>query len=411
MKTTAHNLFLVIHSMYYYILFLSTQILQHQKCASEQEIVDLKASLWAMGSTAVTPQGLQQLMNLSNGFLEDSVPVHIVRLAKYCPVYSVRATAFYVLGLIGSTYDGANVLADLGWLCVRHTRHDQFPVIPEEIYTVVYDSSGHHYVMSPDRRINYDADISEHSDHTDQSTAESLHSDITKHLNKVGNILSEEVKDQDVVDHKANFTDGRREDKRKSHTLPSQGCSSSHDRPMLSESRTVDILRDCSNYERQNRLIVGRMNSLEHAHEGRVRNTSESSTSGVSSCDSFLGKYAIPDRILTLSPIPSSSSLYGMKSSSSSHRPKICELQRRTSTSSFTGPDVASSPPSQTDITGFATLKSLNRRPHLSESAATGSSELDDLNWLLSESNRRSKPFSSLRDRAKSTRERMTKLR
>ncbi|RVE41299.1 hypothetical protein evm_014048 [Chilo suppressalis] len=386
------------------------RILQHQKCASEQEIVDLKASLWAMGSTAVTSQGLQQLMNLSNGYLEDSVPVHIVRLAKYCPVYSVRATAFYVLGLIGSTYDGANVLADLGWLCVRHTRHDQFPVIPEEMFPAVYDSSGAHFVMSPDRRINYDADISEHSDHTDQSTVESLHSDITKHLNRIGTVLSEEVKDQDVVDHKANFTDGRRDDKRKSHTLPSQGCSSSHDRPMLSESRTVDILRDCSNYERQNRLIVGRMNSLEHAHEGRVRNTSESSTSGVSSCDSFLGKYAIPDRILTLSPIPSSSSLYGMKSTSSSHRPKICELQRRTSTSSFTGPDVASSPPSQTDITGFATLKSLNRRPHLSESAATGSSDLDDLNWLLSESNRRSKPFSSLRDRAKSTRERMTKL-
>ncbi|KAL0840448.1 hypothetical protein ABMA28_015699 [Loxostege sticticalis] len=391
------------------------KILQRQKCATEQEVVDLKASLWAVGNTAVTPQGLQQLMNLSNNYLEDSVPVHIVRLAKYSPVYSVRATAFYVLGLIGSTYDGANVLAELGWLCVRHTRHDQFPVIPEEFYPAVYDSSGNQYfVTSPDRRFNYDADISEHSDHTDQSTAESLHSDFTKPLNKVGTILIEhaEMKDQDVVDHKANFTiEGRREpDKRKSHTLPTQGCSSSHDRPMLSESRTVDILRDCLNYERQNRLLVGRMNSLEYAHEGRVRNTSESSTSGVSSCDSFLGKYAIPDRILTLSPIPSSSSLYGMKSNSSSHRTKLSELQRRTSTSSFTGPDVASSPPSQADITGFATLKSLNRRPHLSESAATGSSDLDDLSWLLSESNRRSKPFSSLRDRAKSSRERMTKL-
>lgn len=182
---------------------------------------------------------------------------------------------------------------------MRHTRHDQFPVIPEEFYPAVYDSSGNQYfVTSPDRRFNYDADISEHSDHTDQSTAESLHSDFTKPLNKVGTILIEhaEMKDQDVVDHKANFTiEGRREpDKRKSHTLPTQGCSSSHDRPMLSESRTVDILRDCLNYERQNRLLVGRMNSLEYAHEGRVRNTSESSTSGVSSCDSFLGKYAIP---------------------------------------------------------------------------------------------------------------------
>jgi hypothetical protein len=183
----------------------------------------------------------------------------------------------------------------LGWLCVRHTRHDQFPVIPEEMYPAVYDSSGNQYfVTSPDRRFNYDADISEHSDHTDQSTAESLHSDITKHLYRAETIFAEKLKELEVVDQKVNFECRREPDKRKSHTLPTQGCSSSHDRPMLSESRTVDMLRDCSNYERQNRLVVGRMNSLEHAHEGRVRNTSESSTSGVSSCDSFLGKYAIP---------------------------------------------------------------------------------------------------------------------
>lgn len=76
--------------------------------------MDLKASLWALGNTAVTPQGLQQIMHLTNGYLEESVPVHIVRLVRYSPVYSVRATAFYVLGLFGSTFDGANLLADLG---------------------------------------------------------------------------------------------------------------------------------------------------------------------------------------------------------------------------------------------------------------------------------------------------------
>ncbi|XP_053602519.1 rapamycin-insensitive companion of mTOR [Plodia interpunctella] len=380
------------------------KIIQRKKCGTEQEAADLKASLWAVGSTASTPTGLQQLMTLSSGYLDDSVLVHIVRLAKYCAVYSVRATAFYVLGLIGSTYDGANLLSELGWLCVRHTRHDQFPVIPDETYPSVYDSVG--FLTSPDRR-HYDTETSEHSDHTDQSMAESLHSDITRHLNKVGSILTEpDLKSHDVVDKGA--YEKREPDKRKSHTLPTQGCSSAHDRPMLSESRTVDILRDCPSFERpghrESRLVIGRMNSLEHAHEGRVRNTSESSTSGVSSCDSFLGKYAIPDRVLTLSPIPSSSSLHASRARASG-------LLRRTSNSSF-GPDVASSPPSQLDITGYATLKSLNRhrRPHLSESAATGSSDLDELSWLLADSGRRSKPFSSLRDRAKSTRERITKL-
>ncbi|XP_045493757.1 rapamycin-insensitive companion of mTOR isoform X2 [Colias croceus] len=393
------------------------KILQRKMCSNEQEVMDLKASLWAVGSAAVTPHGLQLVMNLSNNFLEDSVPVHIVRLAKYCPVYSVRATAFYVLGLIGSTYDGANLLAELGWFCVRHTRHDQFPVISDDNYAIGTDLSekSHFYVTSPDRRFNaFDIDLSEHSDHTDQSTAESLHSESAR-LNKTIGAICIEEKDQDVVDHKISF-DRREPDKRKSHTLPSQGCSSSHERS-LTESRTVDILRDCSTYERtghkmhmENRLL-GRMNSLDQAHEGRVRNTSESSTSGVSSCDSFLGKYAIPDRVLTLSPIPSSSSLYGMKSSVP-HRPRLAETQRRISTSSFTGPDAASSPPTQLDMSGYATIQSLNkhRRPHVSEGAATSSSDIDELVWLLPDFSRRGKPYSSMREKSKIHRERMAKL-
>lgn len=184
---------------------------------------------------------------------------------------------------------------------MRHTRHDQFPVIPDQIYSM-YENGSYYSVTSPDYRANaYDTETSEHSDHTDQSATESLQSDY-KHATKVGSIS--EQANRDVVDGKLAIVDTRKEqDKRKSHTLPSQGCSSSHDRPMLSESRTVDILRDCSNYDRpgvirvpaaENRLLIGRMNSLEHAHEGRVRNTSESSTSGVSSCDSFLGKYTMP---------------------------------------------------------------------------------------------------------------------
>ncbi|XP_039749145.1 rapamycin-insensitive companion of mTOR [Pararge aegeria] len=391
------------------------KILQKKKCITEQEIADLKASLWAVGNTGVTPQGLQQLINLSNGLLEDSVPVHIVRLARYSPVYSVRATAFYVLGLIGSTYDGANLLADLGWLCVRHTRHDQFPVIPDDTLPLIMDpnDTAHSCITSPDRRFNaLDIDLSEHSDHTDQSTAESLHSENIKLSRTIGGISVDNAeKEQDVVDSKTAIIE-RREDKRKSHTLPTQG-SSSHERS-LTESRTVDILRDCSSYERAPHRVhidnrLGRMNSLDYAREARVRNTSESSTSGVSSCDSFLGKYAIPDRVLKLSPIPSSSSLYGMKSNSSSYRPRIPEPQRRTSTSSYT-PDIGSSPPSQKDMSGYATIQSLNkhRRPHyVSES---GASDIDVLTWLPYDSNQRPKPFSSLRDRAKTTRDRMTKL-
>ncbi|XP_073951831.1 uncharacterized protein [Choristoneura fumiferana] len=236
------------------------------------------------------------------------------------------------------------MLADLGWLCVRHTRHDQFPIIQDDFYPIP-DQKFHNDVTSPERRFQvFDVETSEHSDHTD-SAAESTHSEAPK---------PPTTTNEDVPDHKITFI--KEPDKRKSHTLPSQGAA--HNRNLMPESRTVDILRDFS-YERpgahrmpiENRLIIGRMNSVDQAHEGRVRNTSESSTSGVSSCDSVLGKYAIPDRVLTLSPIPSSSSLYGMKSGSTSHRPRLSETQRRTSSSSFTAPEVSSSPPSQLDMT------------------------------------------------------------
>lgn len=179
---------------------------------------------------------------------------------------------------------------------MRHTRHDQFPVIPDENIAQMMDLHGtaNIYVTSPDRRF-FDIDLSEHSDHTDQSTAESQHSDTSKLNRTVGSISTEQNKDQDVVD-KINVLERRETDKRKSHTLPTQG-SSSHERS-LTESRTVDILRDCPNYERgPYRLNIdryGRNYSLDHPHEGRERHTSESSTSGVSSCDSFLGKYVIP---------------------------------------------------------------------------------------------------------------------
>lgn len=38
----------------------------------------------------------------------------IIELVQNCPVYSIRATAFYVLGLIGTTRSGAEELFTLG---------------------------------------------------------------------------------------------------------------------------------------------------------------------------------------------------------------------------------------------------------------------------------------------------------
>lgn len=74
--------------------------------------MDLKSALWACGHISTSTAGIELLVE-SNP-INQSVFADIVKLAQHCQVYSIRGTAFYVLGLIGCTYDGANVLHELG---------------------------------------------------------------------------------------------------------------------------------------------------------------------------------------------------------------------------------------------------------------------------------------------------------
>lgn len=74
--------------------------------------MDLKAALWACGHTATSSEGIQLLFTFATG--GSSVFADTVKLAQNCPVYSIRGTAFYVLGLMGCTYKGANILYELG---------------------------------------------------------------------------------------------------------------------------------------------------------------------------------------------------------------------------------------------------------------------------------------------------------
>lgn len=81
--------------------------------------------MWACGHITTSTPGAKRLIN-------EGVFRTIVELAETCPVYSLRGTAVYVLGLMGTTYIGANELFNLGWMCVRHGRHERWPVVEEE---------------------------------------------------------------------------------------------------------------------------------------------------------------------------------------------------------------------------------------------------------------------------------------
>lgn len=76
-------------------------------CESDEDILYLKAALWALGQLGSATKGLE-FLNTKNALGA------IVALAESCVVFSIRSTAFYALGLIATTKYGADSLFKLG---------------------------------------------------------------------------------------------------------------------------------------------------------------------------------------------------------------------------------------------------------------------------------------------------------
>ncbi|XP_052412366.1 rapamycin-insensitive companion of mTOR isoform X1 [Carassius gibelio] len=89
-------------------------------------IKQLKAALWALGNIGSSNWGLNLLQ-------EENVIPDVIALAQHCEVLSIRGTCVYVLGVISRTRQGSDVLKALGWDSVRHSRRQQWPVVPDEV--------------------------------------------------------------------------------------------------------------------------------------------------------------------------------------------------------------------------------------------------------------------------------------
>lgn len=102
-------------------------ILTIGRCYLEEDVLELKSALWALGHVATNTDGVEFLNDPVSKIFEK-----IIRLTKLCDVYSVRATAFHVLCLISSSVTGANALFKLDWVTVRHDRNNEFPILEPE---------------------------------------------------------------------------------------------------------------------------------------------------------------------------------------------------------------------------------------------------------------------------------------
>ncbi|KAI9064633.1 hypothetical protein FKP32DRAFT_1648919 [Trametes sanguinea] len=84
-------------------------IRRHGLESEDQEVIlKLKSVLWAVGNIGATERGLPFLEE------EEIIPA-ILEIAEQSLVLSVRGTSFFVLGLISSTPQGAEILDDYHW--------------------------------------------------------------------------------------------------------------------------------------------------------------------------------------------------------------------------------------------------------------------------------------------------------
>lgn len=102
-------------------------VLSAGRCFVEDDVLELKSALWAIGHVATNTDGVEFLNDATSKVFDK-----IIHLVKFCDVYSVRATSFQILCLISSSVAGANALFKLDWITVRHDRNNEFPILEPE---------------------------------------------------------------------------------------------------------------------------------------------------------------------------------------------------------------------------------------------------------------------------------------
>ncbi|XP_064626915.1 rapamycin-insensitive companion of mTOR-like isoform X2 [Lineus longissimus] len=121
---------LVQHKTGYKLLRKQEYLLEYFNCIryqairTEEQILALKAALWAVGHIGSSQWGIALLE-------EENIVPEMIKLCEESGVFSIRGTAFYCLGLIASTRKGADLLHEFGWEAIRTNRHDHWPVIDD----------------------------------------------------------------------------------------------------------------------------------------------------------------------------------------------------------------------------------------------------------------------------------------
>lgn len=267
-------------------------------CTSEESVLELKASLYALGNTMTSEYGVELLQTLDRF---EGVVQRVVEFVKYNEVYSVRATSLNVLGLIGSTSLGAGVLYEMDWLCVRHDRNTMWPVSDhEEFYAQMMLLNNGAVKHGGDCGLSWPA-------YNFNPLTEMGSSPGPLNATSSGVAEDEEVGEgmveSDAVDGviKRSTTTMQRTEQLGRKEASEKVKSPKHHIRSLSESKTTDRLHMWSQHPAAAAAVPQHPSSLDrNASEGlgmmflgsrqRINSGTDSNTSGVSSCDSTCGR-------------------------------------------------------------------------------------------------------------------------
>lgn len=348
------------------ILELVETLLQ-AKCSNDREVLELKAAMWALGHCSTSKDGVSYLYELPSARVYE----RFIQLAKYAEVYSIRSTALNCLCLVATTQMGADVLAKLNWISVRHDRNTFWPVYePEEWFPKQFNTPvRHNYELPP---YNYTALLGEGNGGNSLLEGDSEDQQLV-----VSRLESTSVGEDQSDCAAPNITS-------RSRTLPESVLAASRNLPpppavsfskhkrSLSESKTTDGISLMATVVAPTNITS---TSLHHPRTRYNSAGTDSNTSGVSSYESIFGGGRFHSDMMQqsqLSPIPSSSNLIDLKKLSSE------EKYRRISLTGL--PLRESNVISAQDLHGYHTLRILRRRcrPMLSESAADELAEMMD---------------------------------
>ncbi|ANB11878.1 Tsc11p [Sugiyamaella lignohabitans] len=109
---------------------------QHKFEEEDGEILTkLKGCMWAVAHIGSNPRGVP--------FLEESgVVENMIKIFESSQLYSLRGTAFFCLGLVSLTYEGVEILDEMGWACVRDIMDEPCGIcIPKSLQSSFDESS------------------------------------------------------------------------------------------------------------------------------------------------------------------------------------------------------------------------------------------------------------------------------